>query len=56
MKAMLPRFGENPPTVQLLYLNSNTDPNLNSGAFQLWDGYFKDAGITNLALDFETNR
>ena len=56
MRAMLPRFGENPPTVQLLYLNSNTDPNLNSGAFELWDAYFKDAGITNLMLDFETNR
>ena len=56
MKAMLPRFGKNPPSIDILYLNSRTDPNLNSGAIELWEGYFKDAGISNVSLDIETNK
>ena len=56
IKAMLPRFGNNPPSVHILYLHSESNPNLNSGVRKLWDGYFKDAGISNFSLEIESNR
>ena len=56
MKAMLPRFGNNPPSVHILHLNSKSDPNLKSGIFKLWEDYFADTGISNISYEIETNR
>ena len=45
-----------PSWAPILYLNSKSDPNLNAGVYKLWEGYFADAGISNVSLDIETNR
>jgi hypothetical protein len=53
IKQSMPKFGEDIP-VNVLYLNSNFDKNIDNGILDFWMDYFEEAGITNFNFDIET--
>ena len=52
-KKSTPEFGEN-IKVNIIYLNSNWDVNLNKEILEFWFDYFEDAGVTDIDFDIET--
>lgn len=52
-KKSIPKFGEN-INVQLVYLNSNWDVNIDKEILEFWFDYFEDAGIEDINFDIET--
>ena len=53
IKKSIPKFGEDIP-VNVLYLNSNFDKNIDKGILDFWMDYFEESGITNFDFDIET--
>ena len=54
MKRLLPKFGDG-VEVELVYLNSFTDPNLDKGILDFWRDFFEDVGITNMSDRIESD-
>ena len=50
----MPAFGEN-VEVELIYLNSNFDKDLNKNILDFWYDFFEDAGITNISDRIESD-
>lgn len=53
--AMQPDFGDRPIEVEIVYLNSASDPKLTIGLKELWQDYFSDIGIDNIKFEFDTS-
>ena len=54
VKRLLPKFGDG-VEVELIYLNSNIDPNLDKGILDFWYDFFEDVGITNISDRIESD-
>ena len=52
LPAIIPQF-EGKVDVEILYLHNNSDPNLDKGVIQLWEDYFRIAGIDKIKLMYE---
>ena len=55
IEAMKPDFGDKPIEVEIIYLNSKSDPKLTIGLTDLWRDYFADIGIENIEFEYETS-
>ena len=53
-KRAIPDFGNN-LEVRLLYLNNNFDPDLDRGVLDFWIDFFKDAGISDIDFEIESD-
>lgn len=53
VKKSIPKFGEN-INVNIVYLNSNWDVNIDKEILEFWFDYFEDAGIEDIDFDIET--
>lgn len=53
--AIKPSFGNKPIQVEIIYLNSQSDPKLTIGLTDLWRDYFADIGIDNIKFEYETS-
>ena len=51
----IPKFNDS-VDVEIYYLNSKCDPFLNKGVREFWNGYFADAGLSNVRWLPETTR
>ena len=54
VKRLMPAFGEN-VEVELIYLNSNFDKDLNKNILDFWYDFFEDAGITDISDRIESD-
>jgi len=50
----MPKFGEN-ISVELVYLNSNFDSDLDKNIIDFWYDFFEDAGITDITDRIESD-
>ena len=58
IKSLQPKFGnfdQSPLEVEIIYLNSSSDPRLLIGLKELWEDFFLDLGISNINFEYETS-